>query len=115
MLEKKDIQNIKIGDGGSITILEGINVRVQMFYGLCFRAVIVKKDDTFYYVENTSCKDGYEITEIPYKHITLGLLEEMEEKAVNDWIEKKGICVINPIEKLLRSSDAKTKIIYFDK
>ena len=50
MLEKKDIQGINMGDDGSITILEGINARVQMFYYLYFDAIIIKKDGTFYYV-----------------------------------------------------------------
>lgn len=113
MLEKKDIQEIKMGEDGSITILEGISARLQMLYSLYFRAVIIKKDEAFYYIQRTGCKDGYVVTKIPYKHITLKLLEEMEEEAVREYMEKKGICVNNPIESLLKSGNAETETIYF--
>ena len=32
MLEAKDIKNIKMGNDGTISILEGINPKIQMLY-----------------------------------------------------------------------------------
>ena len=52
MLEKKDIQEIKMGEDGSITILEGISARLQMLYSLYFRAVIIKKDEALLHTRN---------------------------------------------------------------
>ena len=66
-----------------------------------------------YYIQGTGCKDGYVVTKIPYKHITLKLLEEMEEEAVREYMEKKGICVNNPIESLLKSGNAETENYLF--
>jgi len=114
MLEKKDLENIKMGNDGSVTILEGINPRVQMLYCLYFNAVITKKDEVFYYIQEASCKDGWRVTEIPYKHITLGFLEELEEKSIESFFKTEGRSAQNHIETLLRGN-AKQEIVYFDK
>ena len=102
MLEKKDLENIKMGDNGSVSILEGINPRVQMMYCLYFNAVIIKKDDKFYYIQETSCKDGWQVTELPYKHMTLVFLEELEEIAIENFFKVKSRTAFNPLEALLR-------------
>jgi len=115
MLEKKDLENIKMGDDGSISILEGINPRVQMLYCLCFNAVITKKNQVFYYIQETNCKDGWRVTEILYKHITLEFLEELEEKAVENYLNNRGIAVPNPLEALLKGDNTQEELIYFDK
>ena len=104
MLEKEDLEKIKMGDDGSVSILEGINPRVQIMYCLYFDAVITKKDDKFYYIQQTCCKDGWRVTEIPYKHITLEFLEEMEEKSVESFFKSEGKAAQNHIETLLKGS-----------
>lgn len=115
MLERKELENIKMGDDGSVTILEGINPRVQMTYCLYFGAVMIKKDGRFYYIQETSCKDGWQVTKLPYKCLTLEFLEELEGIAVDNYLNHRGIAVPNPIEALLKSDNTQEEIIYFDK
>ena len=77
--------------------------------------MIIKKDEKLYYIQEMSCKDGYMVTEIPYKHITLELLEEMQEETIRNFVENKGMTKQNAIETLLRGCNAKPEIIYFEK
>lgn len=115
MLERKELENIKMGNDGSVSILEGINPRIQMLYCLYFEAVITKKDGRFYYIQETSCKDGWQVTEFPYKCLTLEFLEELEVIAVENYLNNRGIAVPNPLEVLLKSDNTREEIIYFDK
>lgn len=115
MLERKDLENIKMGNDGSVTVLEGINPRVQMMYCLYFGAVMTKKDGKFYYIQETSCKDGWQVTEFPYEHLTLEFLEELEEIAIANVFKNGNRAVANPLEALLRGDDIKQEVIYFDR
>lgn len=102
MLEKKDLENIEFGYNGTISIIEGVNPFVQIQYSLYFNAVLKEKEGNFYYIQETSCKDGYHITEFPFKNISKKLIEELQETAIQNYIEKKGICVKDPLENIIR-------------
>ena len=115
MLEKKDLENIKMGDNGSVSILEGINPKVQMMYCLCFHSVITEKEGKLYYVQETICKDGWQVTEIPYESITLEFLEELEDIAIENYFKSGCRIAKNPLEVLLKGNDTRGEIIYYDK
>ena len=104
MLEKKDLESVEFGYNGTISIIEGVNPFVQLQYSLYFNAVLKEKDGKLYYIKETPCKDGYDITEFPFKNISKKLIEELQEAAIQNYMVNKGICVIDPLQNIIDMS-----------
>ena len=113
MLEKKDLENIEFGYNGTISIIEGVNPLVQMQYSLYFNAVLKEKDGKFYYIQEDSCKEGYRVTEFPFENISKELIEELQEIAIRNYIEEKGLCVKDPLQNIIKMN-SDTYSVYMD-
>ena len=113
MLEKKDLENIEFGYNGAISIIEGVNPLIQMQYSLYFNAVLKEKEGKLYYIKETPCKNGYDITEFPFKNISKELIEELQDTAIQNYMVNKGICVRDPLQNIV-STNSNTYSVYMN-
>ena len=107
MLEKKDLENIEFGYNEAISIIEGVNPLIQMQYSLYFNAVLKEKKGKLYYIKETPCKNGYDITEFPFKNISKELkelIEELQDTAIQNYMLNKGICVRDPLQNIISTN-----------